>query len=195
MSSSGSTAGTTACANSTRALIDACWRGGGTIFLSAVSAWEIALLVDRRADRSRCPCRSLDRALSRPSRRRGRAARAFGPLAGAIAASSRTPRPRRPASCRDGDRTCLPACHLRRAHSPFRSEARPTIPVRRRGVKRGGAAAVTVRCPCPLRLREKARTRGWISFARQIAPLLIPRGQFAPRVVHPSVEAPQSSWG
>ncbi len=31
---------------STRALIDACWRGGGTIFLSAVSAWEIALLVD-----------------------------------------------------------------------------------------------------------------------------------------------------
>lgn len=30
----------------TRALIDDCWRGGGTIFLSAVSAWEIALLVD-----------------------------------------------------------------------------------------------------------------------------------------------------
>ena len=28
------------------ALIDACWRGGGAIFLSAVSAWEIALLVD-----------------------------------------------------------------------------------------------------------------------------------------------------
>jgi PIN domain nuclease of toxin-antitoxin system len=31
---------------STRALIDRCWRNGGTIFLSAVTAWEIALLVD-----------------------------------------------------------------------------------------------------------------------------------------------------
>jgi len=31
---------------STRALIDGCWRNSGTIFLSAVSAWEIALLVD-----------------------------------------------------------------------------------------------------------------------------------------------------
>ena len=31
---------------STRALIDNCWRGGGTIFLSAVTVWEIALLVD-----------------------------------------------------------------------------------------------------------------------------------------------------
>jgi PIN domain nuclease of toxin-antitoxin system len=31
---------------STRDLIDRCWRGGGTIFLSAVTAWEIALLVD-----------------------------------------------------------------------------------------------------------------------------------------------------
>lgn len=30
----------------TRALIDGCWRGGGTILLSAVTAWEIALLVD-----------------------------------------------------------------------------------------------------------------------------------------------------
>ena len=29
-----------------RALIDGCWRNGGTIFLSAVTAWEIALLVD-----------------------------------------------------------------------------------------------------------------------------------------------------
>lgn len=27
-------------------LIDQCWQSGGTIFLSAVSAWEIALLVD-----------------------------------------------------------------------------------------------------------------------------------------------------
>lgn len=31
---------------STRALIDGCWQIGGTIFLSAVTAWEIALLVD-----------------------------------------------------------------------------------------------------------------------------------------------------
>jgi PIN domain nuclease of toxin-antitoxin system len=31
---------------STRALIDGCWQSGGTIFLSAVTAWEIALLVD-----------------------------------------------------------------------------------------------------------------------------------------------------
>ena len=32
--------------SSTRASIDACWKNGGTIFLSAVTAWEIALLVD-----------------------------------------------------------------------------------------------------------------------------------------------------
>ena len=32
--------------SSTRALIDGCWRNGGTIFLSAVTVWEIALLVD-----------------------------------------------------------------------------------------------------------------------------------------------------
>ena len=31
---------------STRAAIDACWQNGGTIFLSAVTVWEIALLVD-----------------------------------------------------------------------------------------------------------------------------------------------------
>jgi PIN domain nuclease of toxin-antitoxin system len=30
----------------TLTLIDDCWRGGGTILLSAVSAWEIALLLD-----------------------------------------------------------------------------------------------------------------------------------------------------
>jgi PIN domain nuclease of toxin-antitoxin system len=30
----------------TRAKIDTCWHAGGTILLSAVSAWEIALLVD-----------------------------------------------------------------------------------------------------------------------------------------------------
>jgi PIN domain nuclease of toxin-antitoxin system len=32
----------------TRVLIDDCWRNGGTIFLSAITAWEIALLVDTR---------------------------------------------------------------------------------------------------------------------------------------------------
>ncbi len=32
--------------DSTRVLIDECRRAGGTIFLSAVTAWEIALLVD-----------------------------------------------------------------------------------------------------------------------------------------------------
>jgi len=30
----------------TRRLIDQCWQNGGTILLSAVTAWEIALLVD-----------------------------------------------------------------------------------------------------------------------------------------------------
>jgi len=32
--------------SSTRVSIDGCWKNGGTIFLSAVTAWEIALLVD-----------------------------------------------------------------------------------------------------------------------------------------------------
>ena len=32
----------------TRALIDGCWQNGGSILLSAVSVWEIALLVDTR---------------------------------------------------------------------------------------------------------------------------------------------------
>lgn len=31
----------------TRVLLDECWKAGGTIFFSAVSAWEIALLVNR----------------------------------------------------------------------------------------------------------------------------------------------------
>jgi len=31
---------------STRSLIDTCWQNGGTIYLSPVTAWEIALLVD-----------------------------------------------------------------------------------------------------------------------------------------------------
>jgi PIN domain nuclease of toxin-antitoxin system len=33
---------------STRAEIDDCWQSGGTIRLSAISVWEIALLVDSR---------------------------------------------------------------------------------------------------------------------------------------------------
>jgi PIN domain nuclease of toxin-antitoxin system len=33
-------------APTTRVLIDSCWQGGGTIALSAVSVWEIALLLD-----------------------------------------------------------------------------------------------------------------------------------------------------
>jgi PIN domain nuclease of toxin-antitoxin system len=31
---------------STRAMIDGCWHNGGTVFLSAITVWEIALLVD-----------------------------------------------------------------------------------------------------------------------------------------------------
>ena len=31
---------------STRTLIDDCWQNSGTVYLSAVTAWEIALLVD-----------------------------------------------------------------------------------------------------------------------------------------------------
>lgn len=33
-------------ASETRELIDSCWKAHGTIFLSAVSVWEIALLTD-----------------------------------------------------------------------------------------------------------------------------------------------------
>jgi PIN domain nuclease of toxin-antitoxin system len=32
--------------SSTRALIDSCWQNGGTICLSAITIWEIALLID-----------------------------------------------------------------------------------------------------------------------------------------------------
>jgi PIN domain nuclease of toxin-antitoxin system len=31
---------------STRSLIDACWQNGGSILLSAITVWEVALLVD-----------------------------------------------------------------------------------------------------------------------------------------------------
>ena len=33
-------------AAATRKLIDSCWQAGGTIYFSAITAWEIALLVD-----------------------------------------------------------------------------------------------------------------------------------------------------
>jgi PIN domain nuclease of toxin-antitoxin system len=52
---------------STLNLIDGCWRSGGTICLSAVSAWEIALLVDSRRIELDLPIESwITRFLERP---------------------------------------------------------------------------------------------------------------------------------
>jgi PIN domain nuclease of toxin-antitoxin system len=52
---------------STRELIDACWRNGGTIFLSAVTAWEMVLLVDTGGIELDCPVEAwIDRFLDRP---------------------------------------------------------------------------------------------------------------------------------
>jgi PIN domain nuclease of toxin-antitoxin system len=52
---------------STRALVDGCWRNGGTIFLSAVTAWEIALLVDTGRIDLDIPAEAwLERFLERP---------------------------------------------------------------------------------------------------------------------------------
>jgi len=52
---------------STRGLIDHCWRDGGTILLSAVSAWEIALLVDAgRIDLDLPVAAWIERFLQRP---------------------------------------------------------------------------------------------------------------------------------
>jgi PIN domain nuclease of toxin-antitoxin system len=52
---------------STRLLIDDCWRNGGTIWLSAVSVWEIALLVDFRRIELDLPIESwVERFLQRP---------------------------------------------------------------------------------------------------------------------------------
>lgn len=52
---------------STRALIDGCWQNGGTIFLSAVTAWEIALLVDTGRIDLDLPVEAwLERFLDRP---------------------------------------------------------------------------------------------------------------------------------
>jgi len=51
----------------TRAAIDVFWQGGGTIFLSAVTAWEIALLVDTGRVELDLPIEAwLDRFLGRP---------------------------------------------------------------------------------------------------------------------------------
>jgi PIN domain nuclease of toxin-antitoxin system len=51
----------------TRARIDGCWKNGGTILLSAVSTWEIAVLVDRGHIQLDLPLdRWLNRFLDRP---------------------------------------------------------------------------------------------------------------------------------
>jgi PIN domain nuclease of toxin-antitoxin system len=51
----------------TRTLIDDCWRSGGIIHLSAVTAWEIALLVDLdRVVLDLAPARWVARFLGRP---------------------------------------------------------------------------------------------------------------------------------
>jgi PIN domain nuclease of toxin-antitoxin system len=52
---------------STRALIDGRWQNGGTIYLSAVSVWEIALLVDIRRIEIDLPIEAwITRFLQRP---------------------------------------------------------------------------------------------------------------------------------
>ena len=52
---------------STRALIDTCWRDGGTIFMSAITVWEIALLVDTERIDLDLPVEAwIDRFLERP---------------------------------------------------------------------------------------------------------------------------------
>lgn len=51
----------------TRSLIDGCWRDGGTIYLSPITAWEIALLVDTgRLDLDVPVAAWIDRFLDRP---------------------------------------------------------------------------------------------------------------------------------
>ena len=52
---------------STRSLIDECWQNGGAILLSAVTAWEIALLVDTgRIDLDLPVTAWIERFLDRP---------------------------------------------------------------------------------------------------------------------------------
>jgi PIN domain nuclease of toxin-antitoxin system len=51
----------------TRLLIDNCWQSGGTILLSAVSAWEIALLLDTERIQLDLPLEAwLARFINRP---------------------------------------------------------------------------------------------------------------------------------
>jgi PIN domain nuclease of toxin-antitoxin system len=53
--------------SATRSLIDDCWQNGGTIRLSAVSVWEIALLVDLGRIQLDLPIESwFDRFVRRP---------------------------------------------------------------------------------------------------------------------------------
>ena len=53
--------------SSTRAMIDGCWQNGGTIHLSAVCVWEIALLVDSRRIELDLPIEAwITRFLQRP---------------------------------------------------------------------------------------------------------------------------------
>ena len=52
---------------STRALIDGCWQNGGAILLSAITVWEIALLVDTgRIDLDVPVAAWIERFLDRP---------------------------------------------------------------------------------------------------------------------------------
>ncbi len=51
----------------TRALIDDHWRGGGRVFISAISAWEIAMLMDSGAFQLDVPAAAwMERFLARP---------------------------------------------------------------------------------------------------------------------------------
>jgi PIN domain nuclease of toxin-antitoxin system len=52
----------------TRAAIDTCWHNGGTIFLSAITAWEIALLVESGGIELDIPVAAwIERFLDRPA--------------------------------------------------------------------------------------------------------------------------------
>ncbi len=52
---------------STRGLIDGLWRNGGTVFTSAITAWEIALLVDTGRIELDSPVEAwIERFLDRP---------------------------------------------------------------------------------------------------------------------------------
>ena len=51
----------------TRDLLDGCWREGGTIYLSAISVWEIAMIVDAQRIKFHIPIEVwVDRFLVRP---------------------------------------------------------------------------------------------------------------------------------